>query len=59
MNLLACGRPFANLPPGGPGVEPLGKGRSQDLPDGMLCRIYYPDMDGELTPLDVCPGSST
>lgn len=27
----------------------------QDLPNGMYCRMYYPKMEGELTPLDVCP----
>lgn len=31
------------------------KGWSKDLESGMFCRMYYPKMEGDLSPLDVCP----
>lgn len=31
------------------------RGWPKDLPNGMFCRMYYPKMEGNLTPLDVCP----
>ena len=31
------------------------KGWSEDLESGMFCRMYYPKIKGDLTPLDVCP----
>ena len=31
------------------------RGWHEDLESGMFCRMYYPKITGNLTPLDVCP----
>jgi len=31
------------------------RGWHEDLESGMFCRMYYPKITGDLTPLDVCP----